>query len=92
MLFQTPNKNYLHGSGNWCKKEALGKNTIAKLMETISSKTQLSERYTNHCIRATTITTLLQQGVDAKQICAITEHKDIYVIYRLECPDRKIFC
>ena len=45
-------------------------------MENISSKAELSERYTNHCIRASTITALYQRGVDAKQICAITKHKD----------------
>ena len=75
-LFQTPNKNYPHGSGSWYKNEALGKNTIAKLMETIPLKAELLERYSNHCIRATAITTLFHQGVDAKQICAITKHKD----------------
>ena len=30
----------------------------------------------NECIRASTITALYQRGVDAKQICAITKHKD----------------
>ena len=45
-------------------------------MENISSKAELSERYTNHCIRASTITALYQRGVDAKQICAITKRKD----------------
>ena len=45
-------------------------------MENISSKAELSERYTNHCIRASTITALYQRAVDAKQICAITKNKD----------------
>ena len=46
------------------------------MMERISIKAELSERYTNHCIRASTITSLFQRGVDARKICAITKHKD----------------
>ena len=30
--------------------------------------------YTNHCVRATTITALFQAGVDTKRICSITKH------------------
>ena len=30
----------------------------------------------NHCIRDSTTTALYQRGVNAKQICAITKHKD----------------
>ena len=75
-LFQTPNHHFKKAESRWFRNEPLGKNTIAKLMENISSKADLSERYTNHCIRASTITALYQRGVDAKQICAITKHKD----------------
>ena len=75
-LFQTPNHHFKKAESRWFRNEPLGKNTIAKLMENISSKAELSERYTNHCIRASTITALYQRGVDAKQICAITKHKD----------------
>ena len=75
-LFQTPNHHFKKAESRWFRNEPLGKNTIAKLMENISSKAELSERYTNHCIRASTITALYPRGVDAKQICAITKHKD----------------
>ena len=75
-LFQTPNHHFKRAESRWFRNEPLGKNTIAKLMENVSSKAELSERYTNHCIWASTITALYQRGVDAKQICAITKHKD----------------
>ena len=55
----------------------MGKNTISKMMERISIKAELSEWYTNHCIRASTVTSLFQRVVDARKICAITKHKDI---------------
>ena len=60
---------------HWYRNEPLGKNTISKMMERISIKAELSERYTNHCIRASTVT-LFQHGVDARKICVITKHKD----------------
>jgi len=75
---------------NWCsvkstlivkpyfrlKNEPLGKNSIAQLMPKISKKARLSQVYTTHCMRASTIIRLHQAGVDAKQICAITKHKN----------------
>ena len=45
-------------------------------MERISIKAKLSEQYTNHCIRASTVTSFFQRGVDARKICAITKNKD----------------
>ena len=77
-LFQTPNQHFRKGSRDtsWYRNEPLGKNTLAKVMTNISLKAELSERYTNHCVRASTVTALYQRGVDTKQICAITKHKD----------------
>ncbi|EDO42665.1 predicted protein [Nematostella vectensis] len=60
----------------WYKNEPLGKNSISKLMPKISQKAGLSKVYTAHCVRASTITSLHQAGVDAKQICGITKHKN----------------
>ena len=81
-LFQTPNKattknmNFASAQ-HWYRNEP-PKNTISKMMERISIKAELSERYTNHCICASTVTSLFQfqHGVDARKICAITKHKD----------------
>ncbi|KAK3718797.1 hypothetical protein QZH41_003008 [Actinostola sp. cb2023] len=74
---ETPNQHVGKTStGNWFRNEPLGKNTITKIMERISVKAELSERYTNHCVRASTVTSLYQRGVDTKKICAITKHKD----------------
>ena len=46
------------------------------MMERISIKAELSERCTNHCIRASTVTSSFQRGVDARKICATTKHND----------------
>ena len=78
-LFQTPNKATtknmnLASAQHWYRNEP-PKNTISKMMERISIKAELSERYTNHCICASTVTSLFQfqHGVDARKICAITK-------------------
>ena len=59
-LFQTPNKattkniNFA-STRHWYRNEPMEKNTISKMMERIAIKAELSERYTNHCIRASTV-------------------------------------
>ena len=56
-------------------KWAPWQNKIAKPMKNISLKVELWEKYTNHCIRASTVTALFQRGVDT-EICEITYHND----------------
>ena len=58
------------------KNEPMGKNTLASMMKKISTRAGLSQTYTNHCVRATTVSNLYKAGVDTKHIFAITKHKD----------------
>ena len=60
----------------WFTKEVIGKNTLVNMMKNISNKAGLSKVYTNHCVRASTVTHLYQAGVDAHQICSITKHEN----------------
>ena len=71
-LFQTPNKattknlNFA-STRHWYRNEPMGKNTISKMMETENfHQSRAAERYTNHCIRASTVTSLFQRGVSSK--------------------------
>ena len=75
-LFQTPLIKFEKSGTCWYKNEPLGKNSISQLMPKISKEAGLSQIYTAHCVRASTITSLHQAGVDAKQICAISKHKN----------------
>ena len=75
-LFQTPLTKFSEAADCWYKNEPLGKNSIAQLMPKISKKAGLSQVYTAHCVRASTIIRLHQAGVDSKQIYAITKHKN----------------
>ena len=76
LLFQTPRPLAAIKDGEWFKNEPLGKNTLGAMMKTISKKAGLSNIYTCHCVRASTITTLFQAGVSVKEICGLTKHRN----------------
>ena len=74
-LFSKAKKHYSKEEF-WYTKEVIGKNTLASIMKEISKKAGLSQIYTNHCVRASTVTHLYQAGVNTQQICSITKHKN----------------
>lgn len=47
------------------------------MMPRISEAAGLSEAYTNHCVRATTVTVLFQKGVQPQNIMARTGHRSV---------------
>ena len=46
------------------------------MMVEISKRSQLSRTYTNHCIRATTISALSHTGVEARHIMTVSGHRN----------------
>ena len=60
-------------------------------MKILSAKAQLSKVYTNHSIRATTITVLDENGFKARHIQVISGHKCKASVrsYAKKCPDSK---
>ena len=78
-LFQYPNPrvNVTNSKiySTWYQNKPLGKNTLDTLMKKISQAVPLSQIYTNHCIRATSITLLARAGVDSTSITSLTGHK-----------------
>ena len=84
-LFQTPLKNFQISDACkstdstmvdlWYKNEAMGKCTLGTIMQRISKKSGLSQVYTCHSVRVSTITTLFQAGIPCQQIMRITNHK-----------------
>lgn len=72
----------------WYIKSLLGVNPIGKLMATISEEAGLSIRYTNHCIGATTVTSLRDAGVAPSDIVAITGHRSLASVdFYSKCND-----
>lgn len=62
-------------SGIWFEKHALGHNPHEIFMGQLSSLCDLSQRYTNHCIRVTGATNLRRRKFNVKQVMAVTGHK-----------------
>ncbi|XP_061190714.1 uncharacterized protein LOC133198711 isoform X2 [Saccostrea echinata] len=75
----------------WYDKVSVGKNALYAFMSNLSEEANLSQRYTNHCIRATSISTLDSQGVEAEDIIGISGHKHIRSVksYNSNLDDQK---
>ena len=60
-------------------------------MKTLSERAKLAVSYTNHCIRATVVTKLDQEGFEARHIMVVSSHKSENSLksYASKCPDNK---
>jgi hypothetical protein len=61
----------------WYENKSLGVHSLETMMKSISTDAKLSQTYTNHCLRATTTTILGHAGVDGRNICSVTGHKNL---------------
>ena len=75
-FFQKPKKIVSPSCETWYCNVPLGKTKIEGFMKDISLHANLSSTYTNHCIRTTVSTVLGHAGVEARNICAITGHRN----------------
>ncbi len=75
-LFQRPRGNCPPDSMVWYDNVVVGQNTLGKKMRVLSVQANLSVEYTNHSIRATTITILNRYGYLAKHIMSVSGHKN----------------
>ena len=71
-FFQRPSKTT---KGPWYDNMPLGRCTLGTYMKKLSQDAGLSTIYTNHCLRASTVTFLKRQGVSNSDICSVTGHK-----------------
>ena len=62
-LWQRPKDAFYEEDPVWYCNTPIGKNSLASMMTTISRRTELSQHYTNHCIRTTAITILDEAGI-----------------------------
>ncbi len=62
LLFQQPKQKVKPDDEIWYTSRPVGAKTISGFMSKLSTDAKLSKRYTNHCIRATTITLLSMLG------------------------------
>ena len=72
-LFQRPKSS---PNGEVCYDNmVIGEHTLGKKMKVISQQAELSTEYTNHLIRATTITILDRCGFEARHIMSVSGHR-----------------
>lgn len=71
-LFQHPKSSFCDDDNEWYENKPIEKNMLGSFMAT---QAKLSEVYTNHCIRATTITELNREGFNDRDIIAVSGHR-----------------
>lgn len=76
LLFQQPRQKIEKQETIWYTTRPVGSKTISGFMAQLSSEAGLSQRYTNHCVRATTITMLSHAGVSSRAITRISKHRN----------------
>ncbi|KAK3088090.1 hypothetical protein FSP39_014532 [Pinctada imbricata] len=58
----------------WFTAKSLAKRSFANFMSDISNSAKTSQRYTNHCVRATANQTLNDANVEARHIMFLSDH------------------
>jgi hypothetical protein len=77
-FFQRPRQHiFTDEDPVWYENKPLGIHKIDSMMKNISEDAKLSIVYTNHCLRATASTILGNAGVEGRQICSVTGHKNL---------------
>ena len=76
-LWQRPRatEHFRHSDEVWYCNVPLGKNTLGHFMRSISKELKLSQKYTNHCIRATAVSLLDECNFEARHIMRVSGHK-----------------
>ena len=69
----------------------IGRDPLNSAMKTLSEHAKLSKIYTNHCIRASVVTKLDEEGFEARHIMVVSSHKSENSIksYSSKCPEKK---
>ena len=76
-LWQRPRatEHFSHSDEVWYCNVPLGKNTLGTFMSSITKELKLSQKYTNHCIRATAVSLLDECNFEAHHIMLVSGHK-----------------
>ena len=82
VLFPKPLKPKRDDDEWYSRTEVLGKHTLFDGMKIISDLANLSKKYTNHCIRASVVTTLSESGFSASEIQSVTGQKRAETVER----------
>ena len=76
-MWQRPKDTFTDGDEIWYINSPVGEKTLSKFMTKLTTLCNLSQSYTNHCIRATGATLLSRANFSPAQIMSVTGHKSI---------------
>ena len=74
-FWQRPRDSATENDNIWYRNSAVGHNTLGKFIKAISIDAGLSQLYTNHCIRASSITALDDGSMEARHIMNVSGRK-----------------
>ena len=74
-LWQRPKVKKYERCDVWYVNSPVGENTLSKMMSQISESCQLSQRYTNHCVRVSTMQAMDRENFEGRDIIRVTGHK-----------------
>ena len=76
----------------WYIAKQIGHNTHEKFMGELCKKADLSQHYTNHCIRVSGVTNLTRANFTAKQVMSVSGHKSVesLALYQRVHEDEKM--
>jgi hypothetical protein len=74
-FWQRPKLGVSENQTVWYDNIPVEQNTLGAKMKILSQELELSKMYTNHCLRATTIPLLDENGFEARHIMSISGHK-----------------
>ena len=76
-FYQRPKSNWSVKNDVWYENAPLGKNKLGEMMKVMSVEGNLSQSYTNHCLRATCASALDDAGFEGRHITSVTGHKHV---------------
>ena len=76
-FWQRPRDSVKSTDTIWFCSAPLGEKTLGGMMAKLSTKYYLNQRYTNHCIRVTSLQALDDRNIEGRHIVRISEHKSV---------------
>lgn len=75
-LFLHPKDMFIDSDTVWYRKEPMGVDTLSTFMKRMSTMAELSPVYSNHCIRAITISLLNHGGFESRHVVTVSGHRN----------------
>ena len=85
-LWQRPRESLKDTDSIWYCSAPLGEKTLGSMMPKLSLKYGLSERYTNHSIRVTSLQVLEDLNIEGRHIIRISGHKSVNSVQNYDRP------